>query len=54
MRIDYATDVMRNGCHASDAPDSLIRECKIIGLSGDEVAPELAVIDAYLKEVGER
>jgi len=54
VRIDYATDVMRNGCHASDAPDSLIRECKIIGLSGDEVAPELAVIDAYLKEVGER
>ena len=45
---------MRNSCHASDAPDSLVRECKIIGLSGDEVAPELEIIDTYLRAAGER
>merc|ERR1712166_34926 len=53
VRADYGRDVMKNGCHASDSDDSVIRECKIIGLTGDEPAPEKKIINEYLESVGE-
>lgn len=55
VRADYGRDVMHNACHASDAPDSLVRECKIIGLGNvsGASAPEVEVINDYLRSVGE-
>eukprot|EP00656_Telonema_subtile_P050888 TRINITY_DN6708_c0_g1_i2.p1 TRINITY_DN6708_c0_g1~~TRINITY_DN6708_c0_g1_i2.p1 ORF type:complete len:254 (+),score=65.76 TRINITY_DN6708_c0_g1_i2:119-880(+) len=53
VRADYGRDIMKNGCHASDAPESVVRECKIIGLTGDEDPPEVGIIDKYLHSVGE-
>jgi nucleoside diphosphate kinase len=48
VRSDYGSDLMRNGAHASDAPESAVRERKIVGLTGDEPSPEAAMIREYL------
>ncbi len=36
VRSDFGRDLMRNGAHASDSPESAIRERKIVGLSEAE------------------
>ncbi|MCK5114041.1 MAG: nucleoside-diphosphate kinase [Phycisphaerae bacterium] len=35
VRSDFGRDLMRNGAHASDSPESAIRERKIVGLAPD-------------------
>jgi len=49
IRSDYGHDLMRNGAHASDSPESVERERKIIGLVGDEPSPEKLLIENWLK-----
>jgi nucleoside diphosphate kinase len=36
VRREFGHDILHNGAHASDAPDSAVRERKIVGLKGDE------------------
>ena len=36
VRSDFGRDLMRNGAHASDSPESVVRELKIIGLKEKE------------------
>ncbi len=36
VRFDFGRDLMRNGAHASDAPENALRERRIVGLVGDE------------------
>ena len=50
VRSDFGRDLMRNGAHASDSPESCDRERKIIGLGDDEPhAEEFAqLIERYL------
>jgi nucleoside diphosphate kinase len=50
VRSDYGSDLMRNGAHASDAPENAIRERKIVGLSGDETSEEARMIYEYLED----
>jgi len=35
VRSDFGRDLMRNGAHASDSPESATRERKIVGLASD-------------------
>ncbi len=35
VRSDFGRDLMRNGAHASDSPESAVRERKIVGLAED-------------------
>jgi nucleoside diphosphate kinase len=50
IRSDFGRDLMRNGAHASDSPQSAIRERKIVSLSGEpENTCDLAeIIREYL------
>ncbi|MBN1808401.1 MAG: nucleoside-diphosphate kinase [Planctomycetes bacterium] len=48
VRRDYGADLMRNGAHASDSPESASRERSIIGLSGGEPSEEASLIRKYL------
>ncbi len=50
VRSDFGSDLMRNGAHASDAPENAIRERNIIGLTEDEGdQPDIVVlINKYL------
>ena len=36
VRSEYGQNILMNGAHASDSPESALRERKIVGLSGDE------------------
>ena len=36
VRSDFGRDLMRNGAHASDSPDSALRERRIVGLVDTE------------------
>jgi nucleoside diphosphate kinase len=50
VRSDFGRDLMRNGAHASDSPESAIRERRIVGLLDRETDCDLAAtIRAYLK-----
>jgi len=49
IRSDYGHDLMRNGAHASDSAESVARERKIIGLSGDEPSIEKVLIENWLE-----
>jgi nucleoside diphosphate kinase len=48
VRSDYGSDLMRNGAHASDSPESAARERRIVGLAGGEPSDEAAMIRAFL------
>ncbi len=48
VRRDYGGDLMRNGAHASDAPESAVRERKIVRLSGGEPSQMKELIESYL------
>lgn len=39
VRKDFGHDVIKNGAHASDSPESAEREVKIVGLDTDDIAP---------------
>jgi nucleoside diphosphate kinase len=49
IRSDYGHDLMRNGAHASDSPESAWRERKIVGLLGGEASDERRLIREYLR-----
>ena len=51
IRALFGHDVMRNGAHASDAPESADRERKIVGLVGNEPSAEKALIEHFLKHM---
>ncbi len=50
VRSDFGNDIMRNGAHASDSPQSATRERKIIGMADREIetCDIMQAIDAYL------
>ncbi|MCE5280000.1 MAG: nucleoside-diphosphate kinase [Planctomycetaceae bacterium] len=50
VRSDFGRDLMRNGAHASDSPESALRERKIVGLAQrDQKACDVSdIINAYL------
>jgi nucleoside diphosphate kinase len=48
VRSDYGSDLMRNGAHASDAPENALRERRIIGLAGGEPSEEARMIREFL------
>ncbi len=48
VRHDYGGDLLRNGAHASDSPESAARERKIIGLAGDEAPSIVPIIREFL------
>jgi len=50
VRSDFGRDLMRNGAHASDSPESALRERRIVGLAEPEPEPcEVArIIHEYL------
>ncbi len=39
VRSDFGRDLMRNGAHASDSPESALRERQIVGLNENEPTP---------------
>lgn len=53
IRRFYGLDILRNAVHASDSPESVIRERKIIGLNKDENTCDIKqIINRYLKNCG--
>ena len=53
VRSEFGRDLMRNGAHASDSPDSAQRERKIIGLWDQQGQPDVKrLIDAHLEGAG--
>ena len=51
VRSVFANDLMRNAAHASDSPDSALRERQIIDLLEDERTCEIKeIVDSYLAE----
>lgn len=54
VRSDFGRDLMRNGAHASDSPDSALRERRIVGLAESETdsCDVTQIITAYLAERG--
>lgn len=53
IRRFYGLDILRNAVHASDSPESVIRERKIIGLTKDENTCDIKqIINRYLKNCG--
>jgi hypothetical protein len=50
VRFDYGDDVMRNGAHASDSPDALTREMKIIRFGQGGKASIKKIIDLWFGE----
>jgi len=50
VRSDFGRDLMRNGAHASDSPDSALRERRIVGLAETEAdtCDVQQIIEAYL------
>ncbi|HUS47423.1 MAG TPA: nucleoside-diphosphate kinase [Phycisphaerae bacterium] len=50
VRSDFGRDLMRNGAHASDSPDSSLRERRIVGLAATEkgTCDVKQIIEAYL------
>ncbi|MEK6764689.1 MAG: nucleoside-diphosphate kinase [Planctomycetota bacterium] len=53
IRRFYGLDILRNAVHASDSPESVIRERKIIGLNKDEKTCDIKqIINRYLKNCG--
>ncbi len=50
VRIDFGRDLMRNGAHASDAPESAVRERGIVGLpvDGEEIDDFKRIIEQNL------
>ena len=52
IRSDFGRDLMRNGAHASDSPDSATRERKIVGLldSETDTCDASEIINAYLRQ----
>jgi nucleoside diphosphate kinase len=50
VRSDFGRDLMRNGAHASDSPNSALRERQIVGLADPEPEPcgTAQIINAYL------
>ena len=53
IRRFYGLDILRNAVHASDSPESVIRERKIIGLYKDENTCDIKqIINRYLKNCG--
>ncbi|MCK4851044.1 MAG: nucleoside-diphosphate kinase, partial [Phycisphaerae bacterium] len=53
-RSEFAQDLMRNGAHASDSPQSAMRERKILGLDkeGSDSCRAKQMIEEYLASVG--
>jgi nucleoside diphosphate kinase len=52
VRSDFGRDLMRNGAHASDSPDSATRERKIVGLAPESeqgTCDITDIINEYLK-----
>jgi nucleoside diphosphate kinase len=51
IRSDFGRDLMRNGAHASDSPESALRERKIVGLLENEknTCDAVEIIRSYLK-----
>ncbi len=49
IRSDYGHDLMRNGAHASDSPESAWRERKIVGLLGGEASEERRIVREFLR-----
>jgi nucleoside diphosphate kinase len=51
VRSDFGRDLMRNGAHASDSPDSAIRERRIVGLAETEkeTCDVAGIIHEYLQ-----
>jgi nucleoside diphosphate kinase len=51
VRSDFGRDLMRNGAHASDSPESAVRERRIIGLTGpdDDNVDVRRIINEYLR-----
>ena len=49
-RSEFARDLMRNGAHASDSPQSAMRERKILGLDkeGSDSCRTKQMIEEYL------
>ena len=50
VRFDYGDDVMRNGAHASDSPEALEREMKIIRFGQGGKASVKKIIDLWFFE----
>lgn len=53
VRSDFGRDLMRNGAHASDSPESAVRERKIVGLASDSESDTCdiqKIIREYLKK----
>jgi len=51
IRSDFGRDLMRNGAHASDSPESALRERAIVGLTADTDDCEMSdIIKAFLAE----
>ena len=48
VRFDYGDDVMRNGAHASDSPEALEREMKIINFGQGNESSVKKIIDIWL------
>ncbi len=51
VRSDFGRDLMRNGAHASDAPENATRERKIVGLAADsdkDTCDIARIINEYL------
>lgn len=51
VRSDFGLDLMRNGAHASDAPENATRERKIVGLAADsetDICDFVQIINEYL------
>jgi nucleoside diphosphate kinase len=52
VRFDYGDDVMRNGAHASDSPEALEREMKIIKFGQGGKASVKKIIDMWFHDDG--
>ncbi|MFP4106855.1 MAG: nucleoside-diphosphate kinase [Phycisphaerae bacterium] len=54
VRSDFGRDLMRNGAHASDSPDSAVRERTIVGLrdTEQEESDIERIINEYLEQHG--
>lgn len=50
VRFDYGEDVMKNGAHASDSPEALEREMKIIRFGQGGKASVKKIIDMWLHD----
>jgi nucleoside diphosphate kinase len=53
IRRFYGLDILRNAVHASDSPESVIRERKIIGFNKDKTTCDIKqIINRYIKNSG--